>query len=86
MAGLYVDYGQLFLKHLPNFPKDDILKIMEFVQHIQRFGFDGLLGRNKSSEYVPKDNPYWLERLKYAQQHRLWHYHIGIPNYNLSEK
>lgn len=35
---------------------------------------------------MPKDDPFWLSKVKYAQTYRLWHYHIGIPNYTLSEK
>lgn len=36
--------------------------------------------------YVPKNDPDWLNKVKYAQAYNLWHYHIGIPNYELSEK
>lgn len=71
MAGLHVDYGQLFSKHLPNFPKADRLKIAEFVHHIQNFGFDGLQGRNKSSDNVPITHPNWSERIIYAKTHNL---------------
>lgn len=82
---MQVEYGELFALHLPNFPKADRLKIAEFVYHVQQFGFDGLQGRNKSSDNVPKDNPNWSKIVAYAQQHQLWHYHIGIPSYTLSD-
>lgn len=70
-----------FGKKVVNFPKKDKEKIFAFIQHIEIFGFEGLKGRNKSSDNVPTDHPNWLERVKYAQQHKLWHFHIGIPHY-----
>lgn len=86
MSGLRVDYGKVFSERLPHFPKEDKIKIAQFIAHIKQFGFDGLQGRNKSSDNVPFNHPNWAERVKYAQEHNLWHYHIGIPKYELSEK
>lgn len=86
MSGLRVDYGKVFAERLPHFPKEDKLKIANFIVHIKKFGFDGLQGRNKSSDNVPFNHPNWSERVKYAQKNNLWHYHIGIPHYELSEK
>lgn len=74
-------YGVKFHKHLQNFPQADQLKILAFVRHVQAYGLMDLVGRNKSSDDVPRSNPNWLERVKYAQEHQLWHYHIGIPEY-----
>lgn len=79
-----VDYSECFKQYLKNFPVNDQLKIKAFVEHIQQYGFDGLVGRNKSSDNVPKDAPNWLAKVSYAQQHRLWHYHIGIPFYEMA--
>lgn len=76
-----VSYSDDFQKKLKNFPKADQLKIRRFIEHLEQFGFVGLQGRNKSSDNVPTDHLNWLERVKYAQQHKLWHYHIGIPYY-----
>lgn len=70
-----------FGKKAVNFPKKDKEKIFAFIEHVEAFGFDGLTGRNKSSDNVPTNHPNWLERVKYAQRHKLWHYHIGIPHY-----
>lgn len=75
------DFGQKF-KH---FPKADKVKIFEFASHIEQFGFVGLQGRNKSSDNVPKNDPNWLAKVRYAQEYHLWHYHIGIPDYQLSK-
>lgn len=79
-------YGEKFRQHLKNFPKSDQLKIKEFVEHVQQFGFEGLQGRNKPSDDVPTDNPHWGEIVTYAQEHQLWHFHIGIPSYTTSEQ
>lgn len=70
-----------FGKKIVNFPKQDREKIFAFIQHVEALGLNDLKGRNKSSDNVPTDHPNWLERVKYAQQHKLWHYHIGIPHY-----
>ncbi|MFW2177973.1 MULTISPECIES: hypothetical protein [unclassified Moraxella] len=81
-----VRFGQVFLQHFQNFPKSDQLKIKEFVNHVKSLGFEGLTGRNKSSDNVPTDNPDWSKIVAYAQKNQLWHYHIGIPSYVRSEK
>lgn len=81
-----VIFGRKFAEYFPNFPKSDKEKIVAFANHIEQFGFDGLQGRNKSSDDVPVTHPNWSERIIYAKTHNLWHYHIGIPNYEKSEK
>lgn len=43
-------------------------------------------GCNNSSDNVPKDDPQWIIKVSYAQKHHLWHYHIGIPYYEISQK
>lgn len=74
----------LFAQFLKNFPKDDRNKIRDFIEHVEQFGFDGLLGRNKSSDNVPTDDPNWSKKVSYAQKYKLWHYHIGIPKYEMA--
>lgn len=83
---MIVFFGEKFAQKFPNFPKADKEKILGFANHVEQFGFDGLQGRNKSSDNVPTDHPNWAERVRYAKEHQLWHYHIGIPDYTLSEK
>jgi hypothetical protein len=41
-----VDYSECFKQYLKNFPVHDQLKIKAFVEHIERYGFDGLKGKN----------------------------------------
>lgn len=76
-----VSYSDHFQKCLKNFPKIDQLKVKGFIDHVEQYGLTDLIGRNKSSDNVPKDDPNWSQKVAYAQKHKLWHYHIGIPKY-----
>jgi hypothetical protein len=66
----------------------DQTKVASFVQTYLSVGMDPtvLLGKDVSSDNVPTDDPQWLEKVKYAQEHALRHYHIGIPYYVNSGK
>lgn len=74
--------GKKFREELRHFPVADQERIADFIEHVQLYGLTQLEGRNKKSDDVPKDNPNWLTKVKFAQQYDLWHYHIGIPNYD----
>lgn len=76
-----VKFGTEFALHFLNFPRADKQKINDFINHVTEFGLEGLAGRNKSSDNVPFDDPNWAKKVNYAQTHKLWHYHIGIPTY-----
>ena len=76
-----VTLATLFAKRFLNFPKQDQEKIRTFIEHVENYGLADLQGRNKSSDNVPTDNLNYLAKVNYAQQHKLWHYHIGIPDY-----
>lgn len=79
-----VTIGKKLLAEMRNFPKQDVDFIFDFINAVQQGGFSTLKGRNKSSSDVPKNDPNWLSKVRYAQEHNLWHYHIGIPSYRLS--
>lgn len=85
MANLTIEYGSLFRKEFGNFPVKDQDAIVEFVEHIQNFGFTNLEGRNKSSDNVHKNDPHFAQKVKYARENHLWHYHIGILAFDLSK-
>lgn len=84
-AGLKVDFGLLFKKEYQHFPVADKLAIAEFASHLSKLGFNGLQGRNKSSDSVPTNDPKWSEKVSYAQRYHLWHYHIGIISYDMDK-
>ncbi len=77
-----VDFSQPFIDEYENFPDPDKIKIDDFTMHLLEYGFAGLPGRNKSSDNVPTDDPEFVSKVRYAQKHKLWHYHIGIPEYD----
>lgn len=79
--GIKVVFGGKIQQELLNFLDSDLAIINAFVEHVEQSGFVGLAGRNKPSDEVPTDDPNWREKVKYAQAHNLWHYHIGIPDY-----
>jgi hypothetical protein len=81
-----VSLGEEFKKAFNNFPKQDRVKIYDFIRHVQNKGFEGLTGRNKSSDNVDKNDPYFKEKACYAIENKLYHYHIGIPHYKDSTK
>ncbi|MFW2178182.1 MULTISPECIES: hypothetical protein [unclassified Moraxella] len=81
---LKVILGKQFREELRHFPTADQEKIANFIEHVQLHGLNQLEGRNKKSDNVPKDNPNWLSKVKFAQQYNLWHYHIGIPSYDVN--
>ncbi len=86
MIAFDVQYGRKIANEMQYFPSKDLIKIKKFENHIKQYGFDGLEGRNKSSDNVPTDDPQWQAKVRYAQQHNLWHYHIGIPCYENSDQ
>lgn len=76
-----VKIGKQVRKIISKLSDGDKEKIRQFIQHIEQHDFVGLIGRNKSSDQVPKGTPNRSAKIKYAQEHQLWHYHIGIPEY-----
>lgn len=65
--------------------KSDKRKFAEFIANYLSYGFDNkeaTPGRLKHSNNVDKDDPYFLKKVRYANEHKLWHYHVGIDIYN----
>lgn len=57
--------------------------IYDFKVHVEKYGLVGLKGRNKKSDNPsPKKGEVGQLESDYAHAHNLWHYHIGIPNYD----
>lgn len=74
-----------FKKEFKNYPDPDRLAISKFINHIFTYGFEKLEGLNKKSDDVKKDDPAFLSKVKYAQENNLWHYHIGIKQFDTSK-
>lgn len=83
---MVVDFGELFRKEFNNYLEADQQKIFAFVKHVREFGLENLEGRNKPSSNVDTNDPNFLNKVRYATDNKLYHYHIGIPNYTLSPK
>lgn len=80
--GLTVRFGEVFINRFNNYPVKDQKKIADFANHIDINGFAGLPGRNKSSTNVDKNDHQFIEKVKFARENSLYHYHIGIPEYD----
>ena len=81
-----VAIGKLFGKEILNFPQNDQLKIYTFINYVKANGLNGLEGRNKNSDNVPTDDRDFVQKVRLAQAHCLWHYHIGIVAYDMSKQ
>jgi hypothetical protein len=79
---LNVDYGDELKKRLKFYPKEMRELVLDFAEHVSENGFNGLPGRNKSSDDVSTENHNFISDVKYAQEHNLWHYHLGYPQYS----
>ncbi|MCK3657431.1 hypothetical protein A4G18_01515 [Pasteurellaceae bacterium Pebbles2] len=85
MANLTVDFGVQFKREFAHFPVRDQDAISDFIEHLLVSGFEELEGRNKKSDEVPHNDPQWRFKVAYAQEHSLWHYHIGIIQYDMTK-
>jgi hypothetical protein len=81
---MIVETSEFFLNKIKSFSNEDKLKIMNFINHIKVNAFQDLVGRRKHSREVPEGTKDMQEKIDKANLHNLWHYHIGIPNYDTS--
>ncbi|WP_141240223.1 hypothetical protein [Pantoea ananatis] len=84
-ARLNVKFGKKLIQQLKQKEKSDSDKIFRFAKHLEVRGYKGLEGRNKSSDNVHPDDPDFIAKVKKAQEHVWWHYHIGITCYDMSK-
>ncbi|WP_371233608.1 hypothetical protein ACAW63_10895 [Pseudomonas sp. QE6] len=78
---LTVELSDFFSANFSQFPHDDKVKIALFIKHCQANGLNGLPGKLKPSTDVPGTDPDYYTKVQYARDNYLWHYHIGIPDY-----
>ncbi|EMD9275296.1 hypothetical protein VWV82_003939 [Cronobacter malonaticus] len=76
-----VSFGKLFAKEFEHFNEKDQDKVLDFTELFERYGLADF------SKYPGKISPTWsnLESddpdFIYAMTNRLWHYHVGLPEY-----
>lgn len=75
-----VHFDRLY-RGLPAFDQD---RVDDFTEHFESYGLTGLPGKIAPSWKVPGEDPQYYEKVAFAQEHNLWHYHIGVPEYQLS--
>lgn len=81
-ATYLVDMSVRFAQIYATMPANQANFVDGFMEHFEKQGIEGLQGRFKKSDNVPTDDPFWLQKVKYAQANLLWHYHIGYPSYD----
>lgn len=86
-----ITYSVLFLNQLNNYKINNIRYYKIIQKIIIAFATDkvgGLQGRNKSSypgrSYIR--TPSYLGNSTLVKDHNLYHYHIGIPEYNIANR
>lgn len=81
---LTVELSDHFKVLFAGFPKPDKLAIAGFIGHCQAYGLVNLRGKLAPTTNVPGTDPEYYEKVAFAREHYLWHYHIGIPRYEPS--
>ncbi|EDE8442921.1 hypothetical protein BZU22_12865 [Salmonella enterica subsp. enterica serovar Pomona] len=67
-------------------PATEQHKIANFISHVKKDAWKNLEGRNKKSDDINPASPDYWKKIAFVNQFNLWHYHIGIKQYNLSKK
>lgn len=83
-AGHVVDLSIHFAKIYVGVAANDSYFIDTFIDHVQEHGLINLKGRLKPSWDVPNDDPFWKKKVDFARHWDLWHYHLGMPEYDES--
>ena len=85
-----IDLGKQFKIEFKNFPASDKKKIVIFIKTVQSFesfsDFASLPGRNKNSNEVSTEDSDFMAKTALANKFHLWHYHIGIPKYDATDR
>ncbi len=78
------EFGKQFAVEFARYPQDQQDKIIDFIELYVQFGLSDF------TKFPGKIAPSWkgtpdLATYKYARVNELWHYHVGLPNYVLSQ-
>ena len=80
-----VEFGKLFAIEFENYPKDQQDAIIKFIEVFLKSGltdfthFEGKIA--PSWKGLQNNHPHY----NFAKKYNLWHYHIGIPDYQKSQ-
>ncbi len=87
-TGIPVKIREVFLDSMLHYGFDadavSTYKVAAFLTHLEIKGFLGLQGRNKKSNNPETDDLDFHQKATFAIEHKLLHYHIGIPEYKQS--
>lgn len=80
----------IFKDKVKGFAMAEKKKVRRFIELFSNGGFKAIDNyliqsykvRNKSSDDVDKDDSNFIEKVKYAIENKLWHYHVGFYNLN----
>lgn len=81
VAVINVSVTEHFKARYKTFPKRNRDKISKFISEVKLNGFGGLEGRNKFSDDVSTNDPDFIAKVRFVNEHCLWHYHVGIDYY-----
>lgn len=76
-----VTYGKQFAIEFQNYPEEQKDKILDFTDIFEKYGLEDF------NQYEGKISQSWsglgvtTENFNRATEHDLWHYHIGLPEY-----
>lgn len=79
-----VEFSPHFDALYRGFPERDQDRIDDFTEHFVQYGLVSLQGKVGPSWKVPGTDPEYYEKVRFAREHYLWHYHVGIPDYKPS--
>lgn len=79
-----VDFSVHFAKVYVAIAANEAQYIDNFIEHVEENGLIGLPGRLKASWDIPKDDPQFNSKNTYAKKHNLWHYHLGMNTYDMT--
>ncbi|EAW3717065.1 hypothetical protein FES05_14680 [Salmonella enterica] len=81
-----ISFSKHFRRIFSGLPATEQHKIANFISHVKKNAWENLEGRNKKSDDINPASPDYWEKIAFVNQFNLWHYHIGIKQYNLSKK
>lgn len=77
-----VEFSAHFTTVFETLTTDEKFLIRDFVKHFRNNGLRGFKGKIGPSDNVPHADPDRARKIWFANHHKLWHVHIGHPNWN----